>query len=140
MERNKRAVILLGLVEELKNNLSWCGETHIQKATYFLQEMRQVPLEFDFILYKHGPFSFDLTDKITAMRAEMRTDNLLKLQPQPYPYGPSILPGEASKSLMKRFPKTLQKFRSHTTLNASHLVGAAASGGLQGGDMRISVA
>lgn len=119
MERNKRAVILLGLVEELRDNLSWCGETHIQKATYFLQEMMQVPLEFDFILYKHGPFSFDLTDEITAMRA----DNLLKLQSQPYPYGPSILPGKASESLMKRFPKTLQKYSSHTTFISKKLGG-----------------
>jgi uncharacterized protein YwgA len=119
MERNKKAVVLLGLIEELRDNLSWCGETHIQKATYFLQEMMQVPLGFDFILYKHGPFSFDLADEITAMRA----DNFLKLQPQPYPYGPSILPGEASKSLMKRFPKTLQKFSSHTTFVAEKLGG-----------------
>ncbi len=117
MERNKRAVILLGLVEGLKNNLSWCGETHIQKAAYFLQEMMQVPLGFDFILYKHGPFSFDLADEITAMRA----DNLFRLQPQPYPYGPSILPGKASKSLMKRFPKTLEKYSPHTTLIAEKL-------------------
>ena len=119
MERNKRAVVLLYLVEELRNNLSWCGETHIQKATYFLQEMMQVPLGFEFILYKHGPFSFDLADEITAMRA----DNLLKLQPQPYPYGPSILPGEARESLMKRFPKTLKKYSHHTTLVAEKLGG-----------------
>ena len=119
MERNKRAVVLLGLIEELRDNLSWCGETHIQKATYFLQEMMQVPLGFDFILYKHGPFSFDLADEITAMRA----DNLLKLQPQPYPYGPSILPGEASKSFMKRFPKTLGKYSPHMTFVAEKLGG-----------------
>ena len=119
MERNKRAVVLLGLIEELRDNLSWCGETHIQKATYFLQEMMQVSLGFDFILYKHGPFSFDLADEITAMRA----DNLLKLQPQPYPYGPSILPGEASESLIKRFPKTLKKYSHHTALVAEKLGG-----------------
>lgn len=119
MERNKRAVVLLGLVEGLRNNLSWCGETHIQKAAYFLQEMMQVPLGFDFILYKHGPFSFDLADEITAMRA----DNLLKLQPQPYPYGPSILRSEASESFMKRFPKTLQKYGPHTAFVAEKLGG-----------------
>lgn len=124
MERNKRAVVLLGLIEEIRDNLSWCGETHIQKATYFLQEMMQVPMDFDFILYKHGPFSFDLADEITAMRA----DNLLKLQPQPYPYGPypygpSILPGAATESLMKRFPKTLRKYSPHMTFVAKKLGG-----------------
>ncbi len=123
MERNKRAVILLALVQSLKDNSSWCGETHIQKATYFLQEMMQVPLGFDFILYKHGPFSFDLTDEITAMRA----DNLLRLVAQPYPYGPSILPGEASQSLMERFPKTLRKFAPHIGLVAEKLGGKKVS-------------
>ncbi|MFH1075636.1 MAG: hypothetical protein V1753_02145, partial [Pseudomonadota bacterium] len=53
----------------------------------------------------------------------MRADNLLKLQPQPYPYGPSILPGEDSKSLMKRFPKTLKKYSHHTALVAEKLGG-----------------
>jgi len=119
MERNRRAVILLDLIEQLRDNLSWCGETHIQKATYFLQEMMQVPLGFEFILYKHGPFSFDLADEITAMRA----DNLLKVQPQPYPYRPSILPGKASESLMKRFPKTLKKFRPYIAFVAEKLGG-----------------
>jgi uncharacterized protein YwgA len=116
-------VILLGLVQALKDNSSWCGETHIQKAVYFLQAMARVPLGFDFILYKHGPFSFDLADEITSMRA----DKLLRLVAQPYPYGPSILPGEASQSLMKRFPKTLTKFAPHIGLIAEKLGGKKVS-------------
>jgi len=71
MNRLKRDVVILSLIENLKKKGSWCGETHIQKATYFLQELFDFPLGFEFILYKHGPFSFDLSDKLTAMRADM---------------------------------------------------------------------
>lgn len=106
MERFQRAAIVLALVEKLRNKGDWCGETHIQKTTYFLQELMHVPLSFDFILYKHGPFSFNLSDEIVSMRA----DKILKLQSQPYPYGPSILPGEGGEALKKRFPKTILKY------------------------------
>lgn len=106
MNRIQREAVLLLLIEKLKEHGSWCGETHIQKGSYFLQEMAGVPLEFEFILYKHGPFSFELSDEIMAMRA----DNLLKLCPQPQGYGPSILPGEGSQALKDRFPKTLKNY------------------------------
>ena len=62
MKKSQRDAVLLSLVGEMINKGSWCGETHIQKAAYFLQVLLEVPLEFDFILYKHGPFSFDLSD------------------------------------------------------------------------------
>lgn len=106
MNRMQRGALLLLLIEKLKEHGSWCGETHIQKASYLLQEMAGVPLEFEFIPYKHGPFSFDLSDEIMAMRA----DNLMRLCPQPYPYGPSILPGEGSEALKDRFPKTVKNY------------------------------
>src|SRR5438093_5216592 len=102
MERLERDAILLSLLDSLKANGSWCGETHIQKATYFLQELVKVPLEFSFILYKHGPFSFDLSDELTAMRA----DSLLKIQPQGQ-YGPSLSLTEGSEQLKELFSKVV---------------------------------
>jgi uncharacterized protein YwgA len=87
MDTMERDAVLLKLSERLKAHGSWCGETHMQKATYLLQDMLHVPLGFDFILYKHGPFSFELKDEIT----EMRADTLLTLQEQPAPYGDSLL-------------------------------------------------
>ncbi|VVB63960.1 Uncharacterised protein [uncultured archaeon] len=89
----------------MKEKGSWCGETHIQKATYFLQVLLRAPLEFEFILYKHGPFSFDLSDEITAMRA----DSLLQYQLRP-PYGPSLFPTEESERFLAQFPKTLKTY------------------------------
>ncbi len=105
MERLKRSAIILFLIESLLKENNWCGETHIQKTTYFLQELLKVPLGFEFILYKHGPYSFDLSDELMAMRADM----MVELQSRP-PYGPIIVPGPTSKQLKHLFPKTLEKY------------------------------
>lgn len=103
MNRLERAAILTTLADKLHSQGSWCGETHLQKATYFLQELLHVPLGYEFILYKYGPFSFDLSDDLAALRA----DQLLELHPQPIPYGPSLLPTAASGEFRKRYPRTL---------------------------------
>ena len=104
-QKQKRAVVLK-LVESLQERGSWCGETHIQKATYCLQELTSIPLEFNFILYKHGPFSFDLRDELTAMRAY----GFLDIRLNPYPYSPSLCITKLAKALIQDFPKTLNKF------------------------------
>ena len=118
MKRLQRAAVLLSLVEKLHDNDSWCGETHIQKSTYFLQELLKVPLDLDFILYKHGPYSFELSDEITAMLA----DNILRVEPRPNPYGPSLLPGEEGSKLIKEnFSKTIEKYDSQTAFVAKKL-------------------
>ena len=101
MNRMQRDVIILTLLEKMKSKGSWCGETHTQKAIYFLQELLRVPLGFEFVLYKHGPYSFDLSDEITAMRADL----LLTVKPNP-PYGPSLIPAPGSAALVERFART----------------------------------
>lgn len=95
MKRLERAAVLVSLIEALSAKGSWCGETHIQKATYFLQTLMGVPMGYEFILYKHGPFAFQLSDELTALRA----DRVLKLVPQPHPYGPSVAPDEGKGSI-----------------------------------------
>jgi hypothetical protein len=108
MDRLKRAALLTKLVEELREQDSWCGETHVQKATYLLQELVKVPLEYDFMLYKHGPFSFDLRDEITSLRA----DELIVLEPQIPPYGPRINTTVGSHKIQEKFPTTLTKYKN----------------------------
>jgi uncharacterized protein YwgA len=75
MDRLWRASLLLTMNEELRRAGSWAGETHMQKAIFFLQELIKVPLGFEFLLYKHGPFSFDLRDELTFMRAVPRGES-----------------------------------------------------------------
>ena len=74
MNQLAQKTILVGLIERLADKGSWAGETHLQKAAYLLAELRGVDFDFDFILYKHGPFSFELRDELSAMRAEGLVD------------------------------------------------------------------
>jgi uncharacterized protein YwgA len=101
MDRLQRASVIIELADELLKKGSWCGETHLQKVTFFLQDLLKVPLGFDFILYKHGPFSFGLSDELTALRADRLMEYVIKI----YPYGPSLVPtktGEIIKNVFKR--------------------------------------
>lgn len=107
LKRMQEAAVLAQLVVELDKAGSWCGETHVQKAAYFLQEGASVPLAQDFILYKHGPFSFSLRDTL----GELKADGILSMETQPYPYGPSLQVTEAGLRLLERFPKTLARYR-----------------------------
>ena len=106
MDRLPQAAIVTKLAKRLRHYGSWCGETHIQKAMYLLQELLEVPTGFDFILYKHGPYSFDLGDELTSLRA----DGLLALEPQTVPYGPRFAATPVARHLHASFPKTLAKY------------------------------
>jgi uncharacterized protein YwgA len=96
----------LSLIENIESEGSWCGETHIQKACYLLEELFENPLGFEFILYKHGPYSFDLSDELTAMRA----DNVIELRTKVQFYGPSLLPAGNSQLIKNMYTKTMGKF------------------------------
>lgn len=117
MEDAKRQTVVLSLIEKMNVYGSWCGETHIQKSLYFLQEMLGAPTGYDFILYKHGPFSFDLKDELGVMRANM----IIELQSKPYPYGPSHLPGDAAERLKEIYPKTTKEYERQIDFIAKKL-------------------
>ena len=104
MDRLQRAAILTEFMDQLRANGSWCGETHVQKGTYFLQEVLGVQTGFEYILYKHGPYSFDLTADLTALRA----DFLMEFNHRSPGYGPGLVPTPTIAELRSRYPKTLE--------------------------------
>ncbi len=106
MDRLSRSAVLLTLLEQLHAHGSWCGETHVQKSVYFVQGLLEVPLDFDFIFYKYGPFSFELGDELTALQG----DGLLRVVIRDPQYEPRLLPGPASKRFLKQFPRTRKKY------------------------------
>src|SRR5438105_13237303 len=106
MERLPRSAVLLALLDQLHAHGSWCGETNVQKSVYFVQELLDVPLGFDFVFYKYGPFSFELSDELTALQG----DGLLRVVIRDPRYGPSLLPGEAGPSFLERFPRTRARY------------------------------
>lgn len=99
---------LVGLIiKELKDRGSWCGETHIQKAAFVAKEAMGVPLSTSFVLYKHGPYSFDLNSTLASMRA----DRVLALIPQGQ-YGPSLALERAAESVFERFKSNINESAS----------------------------
>ena len=104
MDRLRNAALLTRLIEGLSGKGDWCGETHVQKTAFFVQELLGVPLEFQFILYKHGPFSFGLRDELTALRAH----GLLELEPRPY--GAQLVPTKQYEYIQGFYPKTMAKY------------------------------
>lgn len=99
----KQSALLVHLIKQLRAQGSWCGETHVQKAAYLAKEGRGVPFEHEFVLYRHGPFSFDLRDSLT----EMHSRGFTKLDAAP-PYGPRIIAESRSDMLEERFAEFLE--------------------------------
>lgn len=118
LNRNRRAVLISCLLEEMDENESWCGETHIQKGVYFLQEVMEIPLEFPFVPYKHGPFSFELRNELTAMRAK----GLLRLEFEGS-YGPRFKTTERIRNVRPFYKQTLQRHQPDITFIARELGG-----------------
>lgn len=105
MSRVRRGALLTRLMDKMKEAGSWCGETHIQKAVYVAQEVVGLPTGYEFVLYKHGPFSFELRDELTALRA----DNVVGLAPR-WHYGPGIVTTQGANAIQKLYPKTLRRY------------------------------
>ena len=113
MKRLQKVAVLLSVIGALDKEGSWCGETHIQKAVYFLQTMFKVPLGFEFVLYKHGPYSFALTDELMRMRA----DRLLEWVPK-RPYGASFRLNDQSNIIIEKFTKTVGRYQEKVNILA----------------------
>ena len=68
MDFHKHAFIL-AVVERLCAHGSWTGRTHVQKALSLVSEAAGASLPFTFVLYKHGPYSFDLAAELQQMKS-----------------------------------------------------------------------
>jgi uncharacterized protein YwgA len=106
MNRLAQEAVLAELTQRLAARGSWAGETHLQKAAYLLAELRGVDFDFDFILYKHGPFSFELRDELASMRAEGLLESF---SPSPR-YGPQLRVTERGQQLANSFEKTMDRY------------------------------
>jgi hypothetical protein len=83
---SSRCALVVDLIKRLRERGSWCGETHVQKAMFILQDISRSNFGYKFVIYKHGPYSFDLNSELTAMRAA----GILEFQFPREGYGPSI--------------------------------------------------
>ena len=102
----ERRQLLCKLVSCMRENGSWGGETHIQKSVLFLQSFLDIPLGYRFVMYKHGPFSYDLSRELDHMLDGFMMD----LKPNEG-YGPSYLLGSRGTAYAKeceKFGKEIQ--------------------------------
>lgn len=67
MSRMQKDVLLIEIIDRLIQHRNWCGEFHIQKVIYFLQELFDLKTGFTYILYKNSPYSFDLSDELNRL-------------------------------------------------------------------------
>lgn len=116
MTNLEQSCLMLELALALKANGSWAGETHVQKAGYFLDKLLNVPTELEFILYKHGPFSFDLRELLTDMEAK----GFIKWLPSP-PYGPSVGEGPLGSALREKFSSVSSEYADQIGFIAEQL-------------------
>ncbi len=59
----KKDGLILYVVKKLNEVGSWAGNTHIQKIIYLVQSACNLKL-YDFVLYRYGPYSFDLREDV----------------------------------------------------------------------------
>jgi uncharacterized protein YwgA len=98
--------VLVGLARRLNEQGSWTGETHLQKAAYLMHELRGTDFSFGFILYKHGPFSFELRDELT----DMRSDGLIARAVDDPRYGPRLTTTARGEQLEQSLASTLSRY------------------------------
>lgn len=82
--------IVLRAVQSLNKVGSWTGKTHVIKSLFIASS--KVELPFQFVLFKHGPYSFDANDAIEFMSAV----KMLELTSTP-PYGVKLKPGQIER-------------------------------------------
>lgn len=116
MSNLEQSCLILNLALALKAHGSWAGETHIQKGGYFLNTLLSVPTGLNFILYKHGPFSFELRELLTDMEGM----GFLKWNSNP-PYGPSITEGPFGVQLREKFSGLSGQYGRQIDFVAHHL-------------------
>lgn len=102
----RRRAILLALIDSLNKSGSWTGQTHLQKSTFLFQEMFDVDLDIPYVLYKHGPYSFQFRDELILERAQRLVGFVSR-----EPYGPSIQLTENGHRYIDRFSKTVESVR-----------------------------
>jgi uncharacterized protein YwgA len=100
----REAAIIATIIDRVAQANRFCGETLLQKSTFFLKELFGIPLAPRFRLYHYGPFSFDLRDQLRSMEA----DDVVRIRP--HEFGATYVVGDRYSMLQRQFPKTLARY------------------------------
>ncbi len=111
----REAAIIATIIDRVGMANRFCGETLLQKSTFFLKELFGIPLAPKFRLYHYGPFSFDLRDQLRSMEA----DDVVRIRP--HEFGATYIVGDRYPMLQRQFPKTLALYEKQIDFIISEL-------------------
>jgi len=114
-----RCAVSVELANQLREKGSWCGETHLQKAMYILQDLSKSNFGYKFVIYKHGPYSFDFSSELSAMRAA----DIFEFRFPQQGYGPSIVPTEFGAKIREIQFENIREFEEVTRFLADWFAG-----------------
>jgi hypothetical protein len=100
----REAAILAAIIDRVSKPNRFCGETFLQKSTFFLKELFGLPFTPKFRLYHYGPFSFDLRDQLRWMEAV----DVVRIRP--HELGATYVVGDRYPMLQRQFPETLVQY------------------------------
>jgi hypothetical protein len=92
--------LILGMVENLRNEGSRTGKTHIIKGLMLAAAAKAEDVPFEFFLYKHGPYSTDIEENLE----QMQSYGALTIAPAFDGYGVILKPGEMARYAKLRAP------------------------------------
>lgn len=103
MNNVKEMTLALEMLQALRSHKSWSGETHLQKAMFIFTSQKPNALGSNFVLYKHGPYSFELHEQISTLCMLQ----LVERQPHP-PYGPRLCLTERGEKFLCKHKDSLE--------------------------------
>ena len=115
-EELQRQSMIADLITKLHAEGKWCGEVHVQKTAYMAQELYHADLGFEFVLYLHGPYSFDLHGEIVAMRAHKFLDTEIR----PASFEPTLVLTKRGEYLRDHFQELNGRFAEQVSRAAAH--------------------
>jgi hypothetical protein len=85
----RKAAQILNVIRRLRAHGSWTGKTHVQKSVFLLKAASEIDVPFAFVLYKHGPYSFE----VEAELEQMLSYAAITSEPDPNGFGVVLKPG-----------------------------------------------
>ena len=102
-----RCALIVELVKRLRSRGSWCGETHLQKAVFILQDLTKSNFGYKFILYKHGPYSFEFNTDLNSMHSAENVEYQFPIGG----YGPTIAPTPFGERVLETHVENISQYK-----------------------------
>jgi len=118
MDTLNRYACVLSVIKSLQKTTEKVNETKIQKTMFFIEEIFPEIDVYEFIMYKYGPFSFDLRDDLGHMVAKKFLRTIDR-----EPYGTQISEDDLSKQLEMQYSENYLKIKPYSDFIAEKIGG-----------------